>query len=90
MNVMRSFNPRLYEILEISPILMSKAQLSKKLHNWLKNKQYSLSPFIINDILSELTGLPINSEFDISGTAWWDFITIVYQKWIQRFKDLES
>ena len=36
MNVLRDYNPRLYEILEIEPRLLSKAQLSKELYKWLK------------------------------------------------------
>lgn len=91
MNVPRSFNPRLYEILEIDPILMSKAQLSKYLGKWINNNKYSKgSKIYVNDIINELSGLPTNTEYDQLGDGWWNFTTLVYKKWIQRFKDLES
>lgn len=43
MNALRDYNPRLYEILEIEPRLLSKAQLSKELNNWFKKNNTKIT-----------------------------------------------
>ena len=89
MNVLRDYNPRLYEILEIQPRLLSKAQLSRELNNWFKRNNiknyYNTGIIYINDVLiSELTGLPLNTEYISIGDGWWDFTTLVYKKWLHK------
>jgi len=89
MNVLRDYQPRLYEILEITPRLMTKAQLSKELDSWFKKNNtknyYNTGIIYINDDkISELTGLPINTEYISTGDGWWDFTTLVYKKWLRK------
>lgn len=85
MNVLRDYNPRLYEILEIEPRLLSKAQLSKELDKWLNiNNYYKDGIIYINDKLNELTDLPIGTNYITIGNGWWDFTTLVYKKWLRK------
>lgn len=89
MNFLRDYNPRLYEILEINPRLLSKAQLSKELNNWFKKNNtknyYNTGIIYINDdLISELSTLPINTEYNSISDGWWDFITLVYKKWLRK------
>ncbi len=89
MNVLRDYQPRLYEILEITPRLMTKAQLSKELTIWLNknstNNYYNTGIIYINDDkISELTGLPLNTEYTSTGDGWWNFTTLVYKKWLRK------
>jgi hypothetical protein len=89
MNVLRDFQPRLYEILEITPRLMTKAQLSKELDSWFKKNNtknyYNTGIIYINDdIISELSTLPLNTEYNSIGDGWWDFTTLVYKKWLRK------
>lgn len=88
MNVLRDYNPRLYEILEIEPRLMSKAHFSKALTNWLttnntKNYYNTGIIYINDDLISELSGLPINTQYNTSRDGWWNFITLIYKKWLR-------
>ena len=83
------YNPRLYEILEIEPRLLSKSQLSKVLGNWItknnKNNYYTNGIIYINDdIISELSGLPINTQYNTISDGWWRFITLIYKKWLRK------
>ena len=89
MNVLRDFQPRLYEILGITPRLLTKAQLSKELNNWFKKNNtknyYNTGIIYINDdIISELSTLPLNTEYNSIGDGWWDFTTLVYKKWLRK------
>ena len=85
MNVLRDYNPRLYEILEIEPRLLSKAQLSKELYKWLNTNNYwkSGSMYINNELISEVTGLQLNTQYNLQGNEW-KFITLIYKKWLRK------
>jgi hypothetical protein len=85
MNVLRDYNPRLYEILEIEPRLLSKAQLSKELYKWLNTNNYWKSRiiYINNELISELTGLQLNTQYNLTGKEW-EFITLIYKKWLRK------
>jgi hypothetical protein len=84
MNVLRDYNSRLYEILEIEPRLLSKAQLSRELSKWINTNNYSKTGIIyINDKLNELSDIPVGTEYNEIGDGWWDFTTLVYKKWLR-------
>ena len=84
MNVQRSFQPRLFEILNIPPKSLSKIGLSNEVQQWMKVHGCLQNSFPIDAALSELTGLPEGSEYTILGSGFWDFITLIYKKWIIR------
>ncbi len=85
MNVLRDFQPRLYEILEITPKLMTKAHLSKELSKWLNKNNYVTNAIIyVDDKVSELSGLPNKTKHNEINDGWWDFVTLVYKKWVIR------
>ena len=82
MNALREYNPRLFEILQIEPRLMSKSNLSKELYKWLNINNYFNQGIInVNDeLISELTGFQLNTQHNITGKGW-EFTTKVYKKW---------
>ena len=86
MNVLRDYNPRVYKILDIEQRLISKAEFSKVLGSWInRNNYYNTGIIYINDdIISELSGLPINTQYNPIRDGWWKFITLVYKKWVRK------
>jgi hypothetical protein len=86
MNALRNFNPRLYEILEIEHRLMSKAHLSKELSKWLNKNNYVKNAIIyVDEKINELSGLPNKTKHNELDDGWWDFVTLVYKKWVIRY-----
>lgn len=86
MNVLRDYNLRVYEILDIEPRLMSKSEFSKVLSSWInRNNYYNAGIIYINDdIISELSGLPINTQYNPIRDGWWKFITLIYKKYVRK------
>ncbi len=82
MNVRREFQPRLFEILEITPRLMTKAALGKELHKWLVKNHYMRGNiiYINDDKINELCDLELHTEYTWLPDNWWPFVTLVYQK----------
>lgn len=86
MNALREFNPRLFEILEIEPRIMTKAHLSRELSIWLNKNNYVKNAIIyVDEKISELSGLPIKTKHNEVDDGWWDFVTLVYKKWVLKF-----
>ena len=86
MNILRDFDPRVYEILEIEPKLMTKAHLSKELSRQLNKNNYVKNAIIyVDEKVSELSGLAVKTKHDEMDEGWWDFVTLVYKKWVIRF-----
>ena len=89
MNVRREFQSRLFEILKITPRLMSKADLDKEILEWLKrnctnNVIHDGIVYINTDKFIELTGLPVNTQYNLRVDGWRNFVTRIYKKFIVR------
>ncbi len=86
MNVPRIYNPRLFELLDIYPQMLSKSELSRKICDWFKcNTRYYEPGFITsNKTIYELSGIPIGTVYSTSGDGWEKFLTMIHLKWVIR------
>lgn len=86
MNVPRIYNPRLFELLDIYPQMLTKAKLSRKISDWFKRnpRYYNLGIITSNETIYELSDIPIGTTYSVIGSRWWDFITMIYLKWVIR------
>ena len=64
------------------PAILNKSELSVLLSWWLRRNDYERDgKIILNPSVSELSGLPDTGEFDTTGDRWWDFVSMVFEKW---------
>ncbi len=94
MNVLRDYNPRLFDILEVPYQRLSKRELSKALERYTQNQGYEIYLADTIDKYIDLTPEPIRELtgiFDmdryylvVHGARhhdWWDLVTRVYKRW---------
>jgi hypothetical protein len=86
MNVPRNYKPRLFQILDIPPRMLSKNQLSKEIASWLTRNPgiYYNASITSNPIMYELSGIPIGNTYYTLGDGWWQLTTLIYSKWVIR------
>lgn len=86
MDIHSRFDMQMFHILGKEPVskpaILSMSELSVLLNWWLRNNDFERDgKLILNPQISELSGLPDTGEFDTTGDKWWDFVTLVYNKW---------
>jgi hypothetical protein len=94
MNVLRDYNPRLFEILGIPYHRASKAHLGKIIDFYVVDNNYDIHVpdtadryiDLFPESVRELTGIYDKDRyyFFINGVpqyTWWDFVTLIYKRW---------